>query len=165
MANKDIQIRDDRSSNLALDKMMQKFLSDPFGSWLADFPTITRNNLGSIKETDTAYLLAADIPGIPKEDVKISVDGNILTISAENDQKEESDQTYRRQYHSFQQRFSLPTNVDAEKIEAHCENGVLEVLIPKSAQTQPRQIEVQTGKGGLSSKLSAGKKAESKGSH
>jgi len=154
MANKDIQVRGDRSSGLQLDKMMQRFLNDPFGSWLADLPTIQRNNLGNIKETDNAYLLAADIPGIPKEDIKISVDGNILTISAENENKEESETTYRRDYHSFQQRFSLPSNVDADKIEAHCENGVLEVLIPKSAQSQARKIEVQSGKGGLAGKLS-----------
>lgn len=157
MANKDIQVRGDRSSGLQLDNMMQKFLSDPFGSWLADLPTITRNNLGNIKETDNAYLLAADIPGIPKEDVKISVDGNVLTISAENNQEEDVGTTYRRDYHSFQQRFSLPTNVDADKIEAHCENGVLEVLIPKSAKTQARKIEVQSGKGGFASKLNEGK--------
>jgi HSP20 family protein len=60
---------------------------------------------------------------------------------------------YRRDYHSFQQRFTLPSNVDADKIEAHCENGVLEVLIPKNAKAQPRKIDVQSGKGGLSNKL------------
>jgi HSP20 family molecular chaperone IbpA len=157
MANKDIQVRGDRSSGLQLDNLMQRFLNDPFGSWLTDFPTVTRNNLGTIKETDNAYLLAADIPGIPKEDVKIHVDGNMLTISAQNDQKEDEGGTYRREYHSFQQRFTLPSNVDADKIEAHCENGVLEVLIPKSEKAQPRKIEVQTGKGGFGSRLNEGK--------
>lgn len=159
MANKNIQVRPDRSSGLQLDNIMQRFLNDPFGSWMADFPSVARNNFGSIKETDNAYLLAADIPGIPREDVKINVEGNVLTISAENSETEDSDQTYRRESRSFQQRFSLPTNVDADKIEAHCENGVLEVLIPKSEKAQARKIEVQSGKGGFANKLS-GKTAE-----
>ena len=164
MNNKDIQILPDKTTGVSqsvgsdqgLDQMFQHFMTDPFGSWLSDFPTIARNNLGNIKETDEAYLLAADIPGIPKEDIKIHVDGNLLTVAAENDKVEgdqHSDSMYRREYHSFRQVFTLPSNVDADKIEAHCENGVLEVLMPKTTSSTKRNVEIQSGQGGFWNRL------------
>ncbi len=71
MANKDIEIRPDRRTGLNtegvanknLDQTIQKFLSDPFGSWLFEFPTLTRNALGNIKETDEASFSVAGFSG------------------------------------------------------------------------------------------------------
>jgi HSP20 family protein len=163
MAKKEVEVLSDRDRALRvrdpfseMNRMVDRFFSDPFGSWLDDMPTISKRSFGEIKETDDAYLLAAEIPGIPREDLEIDVNGNLLTIHAE--QKEETgdlkgDQGYRRSYRSVHQTFTLPTTVDADKIEAHAENGLLEIFIPKAEAAKPKRVEVQSGKGGFMDRL------------
>lgn len=170
MATKDIQVRKDNNPSASvynpwtdMNRMMERFFTDPFGSWLTDFPNVSRRTLTDIKETDDGYVLSAEIPGIPKEDVDISVNGNMLTIRAEHREEEgeeNSEQGYRRHYRSFHQSFSLPTMIDADKIEANCDNGVLEIFLPKTEATQPKKVQVQSGRG-LLSRLT-GKKASQK---
>lgn len=149
-----------------MNRMMERFFSDPFGSWLAEMPTANRRALADIKETENGYILCAEIPGIPKDDVEISVNGNLLTIRAERRQeegKEDSEQGFRRQYRSFHQSFSLPSTVDVEKIEANCENGILEVFLPTTEAAQPRRVEVQSGKGGFLNRSGSKKDSGQKG--
>jgi HSP20 family protein len=174
-SNKEVQVRKDSVSArnptvynpwADMNRMMERFLNDPFGSWLSEMPTVNRRTLTDIKETDKGYVLCAEIPGIPKEDVDISVNGNMLTIRAEHREeegKEDSELGYRRQYRSFHQSFSLPSTIDAEKIEANCENGMLEVFLPKTEAAQPKKIEVQSGKGGFLSRLGGKKEGGEKG--
>lgn len=90
----------------------------------------------NVKETDTTYELDIAAPGLSKEDFKINVEGQVLTISSEKETKvEEKEQTYTRKefsYSSFKRSFNLPERtVETDKITAKYENGVLRVYIPK----------------------------------
>lgn len=100
-----------------------------------------------IAETDAAYVIKAEIPGVRKEDVKITVDNGILTISGERkEEKEEKDKKFHRVeriYGSFSRSFTLPDNVDESKIDAEFKDGVLTLTIPKTEKAKPRAVEVK----------------------
>ncbi len=166
MANKDIDVRRESQSSGLLDPMSdmdslfdtmaERFFGPRFGSMLSmgDWPAGARRGQTQLHETDKGYVLTAEIPGIPKENIRIDLNGNLLTIRAEHRNESQTEGNgFRRQYRSFNQSFSLPTSVDASQIEAHCENGLLEVMLPKTEQAQPKKIEAQSGKGGFLSRL------------
>jgi HSP20 family protein len=98
-------------------------------------------------ETAEAFLVKAELPGVKKDDVKVAVDAGVLRIEGERKQEqEEKDKKYHRierSYGSFRRVFTLPTNVDATKLMAEFKDGVLNVMLPKSAQSAPRAIEVK----------------------
>jgi HSP20 family protein len=105
----------------------------------------------NIKETAENYEVEVAAPGMTKNDFKVELDGNMLTISSERiNQKEESDnERYTRKefsYQSFQRAFTLQKNVvDTDKIQAKYENGLLHLLIPKkeeAKQKPPRLIQI-----------------------
>jgi HSP20 family protein len=96
-----------------------------------------------IEEKDNAYLVTADLPGFKKEDIKIDMDDNILTISGER-VKESGDKKHsERSWGKFQRTFSLPHHVAADKIEASYKDGVLQMTLPKSEVSKTRSIKVQ----------------------
>ncbi len=106
----------------------------------------------NIKETKDSYEVEMAAPGMKKEDFKIELDRNILTISSEKTEEHEEngeDEKYSRKefsYQSFQRSFNLPKEVvDEEKIKAEYKNGVLHLVIPKkeeAKQKPPRKIEI-----------------------
>jgi HSP20 family protein len=106
----------------------------------------------NVKETKDNFEVEVAAPGMNKNDFKIQLDGNMLCISSEkSDQREEDkeDEKYSRRefsYQSFQRSFTLPKDVvDADKIEAKYENGLLHLVIPKkeeAKQKPPRQIQI-----------------------
>jgi HSP20 family protein len=106
----------------------------------------------NIKETDNSYQVEMAAPGMKKEDFRVELDNNILTISSERtDEREEGGEKekYSRRefsYESFQRSFSLPKEVvDEDKIEAHYRDGVLQLTIPKrehAKQKPPRKIQI-----------------------
>lgn len=100
-----------------------------------------------IKEEQDSFKLLMDIPGISKEDIKIAMENNMLTVQGERklEVKEEKGSYYRSERMSgrFYRRFTLPETADASKIQAKMSKGVLEVIIPKKEQTQPKAIEIQ----------------------
>lgn len=111
-----------------------------------------------VTETENHYLMSLDVPGMKREDLKIEVVDNVLTVSGERKRETASDkkervQRFEKSYGFFKRSFSLPSTIDAEKVEARYDNGVLELYLPKVAQVKPRQIEVQSGKDGFFSKL------------
>jgi len=99
-----------------------------------------------IKEEDDRYILRADIPGVKPEDIDITMEKGILSIRGERKlEKREEGQNYRRLERSqgvFHRRFTLPGNTDPDGITASGENGVLEVRIPKTPESQRKRIEV-----------------------
>jgi HSP20 family protein len=101
------------------------------------------------REGEKAYYIELDVPGMKKEDIEITAEENMLTISGERKRLEEAKEDYYYQveshYGTFSRSFTLPQKVDIEKIEAHFENGVLEVVIPKLSPeaTQPKKIHIQ----------------------
>lgn len=99
-----------------------------------------------VEETDQAYAISAEIPGVRKEDIKVEIDGNHVAISAERKRESEekqgnslrSERYWGRQYRSF----ALQSPVDDSKAEAKYENGVLKLTLPKKADTSTRRIAV-----------------------
>ncbi len=102
-----------------------------------------------------------DRPGIEEKDIDVRIENNTLTVHGERKiEKEEKEENYRRverQYGSFTRTFNLPPTVDAEKVQADYDKGVLKITLPKKAEAKPKQIKVNVGQ-------SAGQKTiESKG--
>jgi HSP20 family protein len=99
-----------------------------------------------VKETNDAFVLKADLPGVAESDLDIAVHSNVLTISgsrsAEERKEGESYAVYERQFGSFSRGFSLPDTADGERISAKLENGVLTLSIAKKAEAKPRKIAV-----------------------
>ena len=107
--------------------------------------------LVDIYETDDAFVLKAELPGFSKEDVQIELHGNRLTLRGErkHDTEAKEEQYHRREraYGRFERVFWLPTTVDAEKIQAHFNNGVLELRLPKSEAAKPKRIAITEAEG------------------
>lgn len=99
-----------------------------------------------IKENDNAITVNAELPGMKKEDINISVENGVLTISGERSQekKEESEKYHRveRSYGSFRRSFALPENVKEADIKASYSDGVLKVDVPKSPVTKPESKKI-----------------------
>ncbi len=100
-----------------------------------------------IVEEKDAFELAADLPGLTKDDIKIEIHDNVLTLRGEKKLEEEKkDKNYRlaeRYYGEFVRTFTLPENVNKDGIEAQFQDGVLKVGIPKIEKAKPKQIEVK----------------------
>ena len=127
---------------------MNRTLSRWFGREEGEEP-ITRRWMPALDVTETsdAYHIDVEVPGIRPEDINVTVDQGMLTISGERRSEEEkSDRSYHRverRYGSFRRSISLPRDVDASRVEAKYDNGVLRLEVPKTAASQPKRIEVK----------------------
>lgn len=101
-----------------------------------------------ISETDDTFEVRAEVPGVAKDDLNISVKDNLLTLSGEKRQENADDtQNYRRverRYGSFQRRFTLPPDVATDDIKADYTDGVLTLSIPKPEAAKPTEISITT---------------------
>lgn len=99
-----------------------------------------------ITETDAAYLVKAEIPGVKKEDVKVTVQDGMLTIQGERKlEKEEKGRKFHRiecSYGSFVRSFRMPDDADANTVNAEFKDGVLNLTLTKSAKAKPESINV-----------------------
>ena len=102
-------------------------------------------------EKEDKYVVKAEVPGLKEEDVDISVSDDTLCLKGEkkteHEVKEEEYHWSERTYGSFLRTIRLPSNVDAEKIEANYENGMVEIILPKMAEVKPKKITVKPRKG------------------
>ncbi len=102
--------------------------------------------LMDIEETKDELVIKAEVPGMAKDDIKIQINNDILSISGERKHEEETkDKTYHRierSYGKFQRIIRLPTEVQSGKTKASYENGVLTIRIPKSEEVKPREIAI-----------------------
>jgi len=142
-----------RNGSLPLSMLFDDFLNADLYNWNNSNYSNTNTTIPAvnIKETAENYEVEVAAPGMTKNDFKVELDGNMLTISSERiNQKEESDnERYTRKefsYQSFQRNFTLQKNVvDTDKIQAKYENGLLRLLIPKkeeAKQKPPRLIQI-----------------------
>jgi HSP20 family protein len=103
--------------------------------------------LVDIVEDDKNYVIKAELPEVIKEDVKVSVENGVLSISGERKlEKEETGKKYHRverAYGYFSRNFSLPEAVNADQVKADFKGGMLTIHVPKSEVAQPKQIEVK----------------------
>jgi len=99
-----------------------------------------------VKENKEGYVFRADLPGVKEEDLEIALTGNHLTISGKREQeKHEQGDTYyasERSYGSFSRAFTLPDGTDVENVKAELKNGVLQLVVPKKPEVQPRKIAI-----------------------
>jgi HSP20 family protein len=99
-----------------------------------------------IRETDDAYVFHAELPGMKKADINITVENNILTLSGERvfagDSEKNDFRRIERAYGSFTRSFTLPNKVKAEKVEAAFNDGVLSITVPKMEEAKPRRVEI-----------------------
>ncbi len=99
-----------------------------------------------ISETDDAYLIKGEIPGVKKEDVKVTVQDGMLTIQGERKmEKEEKNKKFHRvecSYGNFVRSFRMPDDADEEKVKAEFKDGMLNISLPKSEKTKKRSINV-----------------------
>jgi HSP20 family protein len=100
-------------------------------------------------ESDTHYILRADLPGVSEDDVNIELDGNVLTVSGErkSEHQDRKQGYYRveRSYGSFRRSLRLPEGVDAEAITATFDKGVLEISVPKPEAAKPHKVQITVG--------------------
>ena len=132
-----------------LDRMMDAVFGD-----FSNLRSASRIPAVDVSETDTEYLVQADIPGFAENEVEIKVDDQLLTISgkhAEAESKTEAKEKApawlirERRSASFVRSFTLPADVEKEQIEAKVANGVLTIHLPKSPKAQPRTIDIKRG--------------------
>ena len=104
-----------------------------------------------VEEQDDQITLALELPGVSQQDVQVSVENGVLTIAGEKkfsrttDHDSNGGRFIERQYGRFERVLSLPQSVDAEKITASYDNGVLTLKLPKSAESRRRKIEIGRG--------------------
>lgn len=101
-----------------------------------------------VKEDDKAYVVHAEVPGVKKEDIQVSIDGNQVSISAEVKREKEEKQGEKvlrteRYYGKAYRAFSLAQDVDQEGAQAKYENGVLTLTLPKKAASAQKQLTIQ----------------------
>ncbi len=100
-----------------------------------------------ISETETEYAIHAQLPAVRKEDVKVTVENGVLTMSGDRrNQTEEKGRRFHRvetSYGKFVRSFALPDDVDEAKVAAEFKDGVLNVRVPKSEKAKPRTVEVK----------------------
>jgi HSP20 family protein len=137
---------------LARDFMDPWFLSWPrLGStleWAAEWPARSWVPPVDIYETkDGALVVKAELPGLKREDIDVTVEDNILTIRGErrSEHEDRAGRVHRRErsYGEFSRSFTLPADIDAEQIRAEYRDGTLTVTLPRKPEARPRQIPVE----------------------
>ena len=122
-------------------------ISDLYRGWPTERAGITFNPLFDVRETDDAFILQADMPGIIEKDLDISLTNNRLIVGGkrESEQEVKGETYYRseRTYGSFSRSFNLPTDVDANKVSAELKNGVLYVNLPKTGESMAKKITIE----------------------
>lgn len=126
---------------------LSNILEDFFDSTL-EAPANTRKMMPvDIEEHDGVFNIVAELPGVKKEDIKISVENNVLSISAETSKEEKKDtkgyKYYERRSGSYERSFKLQDDLDSSKINASYENGLLKLEIPVKEKAKPRQIPIK----------------------
>ena len=101
-----------------------------------------------VKEDDAAYTVHAEVPGVPKEDINVSIDGNVVSLRAEvrqHDQKKDGEKLLRseRYYGAVARSFQLPVEVDAAQARARYDNGVLVLTLPKKQGNTTQRLAIE----------------------
>ena len=135
-----------------MDDVFDRFFAETMRRW----PTAASDErtaaqwapAADVSETEAEYLIKADLPAVRKEDVSITVQDGVLTLTGERRQEKHTDgermHRVERVFGSFVRRFALPENADEQGIKAESRDGVILIHIPKVkvVQPQPRQIEI-----------------------
>jgi HSP20 family protein len=135
-------------------RRLNSALDEAFGAWPfqqdeSGAVTSAWHPACDVFEDKDTVKIVAEVPGVKPEDVRLSLENNLLTIRGEKrqeaEERSERVHRYERSYGSFERAFVLPSTVDAEKISADYRNGVLTVTVPKAERARPREIPVKSG--------------------
>lgn len=107
-----------------------------------------------ITEDETHFMLSIDLPGMTKDEIKIDITDQLLSVSGERKARSTNKGHFERTFGYFKRSFSLPKSINTEDVEASYENGVLELYLPKTAKATPRQIEIKSSSEGIFKSLS-----------
>ena len=137
-----------------MDRLFDHFFTG-FSLPSLSFPELPRLPMpaSDVTETDTAWRVTAELPGMSEKDVELALSGDTLTIKGEkreeSTRKEANTTLCERSYGAFERSFLLPEGIDRDKIEAQFDKGVLTVTLPKTpaAQQQTRKIDVKPAAG------------------
>ncbi len=127
-------------STLLRPSLMEDIMK-PWSEWIDEkWPFSSHMPPVNVRETDRNYEITLAAPGLQKDDFKVDVNGSMITISAERDEKrEEKEENFTRReysYSSFSRSFSLPEDIAQEKIDANYVNGELKLLLPKKEEAR-----------------------------
>lgn len=137
--------RPGHSDLFSLPQIMQRMFEDvePSARSAAINPPV------DILENDTEVRLVLEVAGLDRESMKVTFENHVLTVSGEKNQKltppEGAYFRGERRFGRFHRAFTVPTRVDASKIEATYTDGLLSIVMPKTAEAQPRKIEIKAG--------------------
>lgn len=126
------------------------FTGEPFRAelrpWTEELSNRTWMPAVDIRETAEAFLVSAELPGLSRDDINITLEDSVLTLSGERrfEKEAEKDNYHRieRSYGSFSRSFTLGSGVEAEKVKASFKDGVLTVTVPKREESKPRKISI-----------------------
>src|SRR5271157_5356752 len=136
---------------VTLQDRMNRLFRDPRGpeGQEEELTTTTFAPPVDVYEDEHNITLKIEVPGIDEKDIDVRIENNTLTVHGERKfEKEEKEENFRRverQYGSFTRSFSLPTTVDAEKVSANYDKGILKISLAKKAEAKPKQIKVNVG--------------------
>lgn len=126
-----------------IDRMFDRFR----GGVTDDGQTAVWNPAVDVVEKENEFIVKAELPGVDRKNVKITVQNNVLSINGEKRVEEEKNQKdyhlVERSYGSFQRSFTLPSTVVSDRIEATYNDGILTIMLPKVEEAKPREIEVK----------------------
>ena len=121
-----------------------RLLGTTFGA-----PTLTAwSPAVDVRESDNDFIVTAELPGLAKDDVDITIENGVLSLSGEKKEEHEEGKAnsgrynVERRYGRFRRSFSLPRGVDADNVSAKFSDGILTVTLPKAATAKPRQIKI-----------------------
>jgi HSP20 family protein len=107
----------------------------------------SRTPVVDVSESDTEYTMEVELPGLTEKDIEVKVENNLLTISSKKEESKKEDRKgyllHERRRFEFSRSFSLPKEVDREKIEAEFKNGLLKLVLAKTPKAQPKMIDVK----------------------
>jgi HSP20 family protein len=132
-----------------LQENIDRLFEDPFGEWLASTPSLleTWGPAVDVDEDKDNVFVRAELPGMKKQEIAVSVSGEMLNITGER--KEEAEfkgaKSYRKERYlgRFHRSIRLPAGVDATKIKAHYKDGILTVTCPKTEEAKRKQVEIE----------------------
>jgi HSP20 family protein len=128
-----------------IDRDMERFVNDLFGRGVVRFSD-EWTPLVDVEEGKDEVIVRAEVPGMTKEDISVTLQDNVLTLRGEKKQeKKEKGATFHRverSYGSFVRSFTLPTLVQADKVKAAYKDGVLTINLPKAEEVKPKEISI-----------------------
>ncbi len=101
-----------------------------------------------VSENESVYKVKAEIPGVPRENLDVTINDGVLTINAQRKEEKKDEKNGRvirqeRFYGKFVRSLRLGTDIDEAKVEAHYEDGVLNLTLPKTAEVKPRKVDIK----------------------